>query len=206
MDIFTQKKLLVRIVIILLLINISAIGIFLWMGADRRVHPVQRMQDSQIADGDQARVPDSTEKNRRDEYFESGGIKGASGSNDDHCDVSRILEHELDLTGKQAEQIRNIRESFFDKEKILEAIIRSERDSMNIQMFNINTNEEQLKQLAFSVSQNEYKMELLRIEQAKQLKSICTPKQLEKFSSLVKEIRDYFRPENRTNKRPPPRE
>ena len=85
-------------------------------------------------------------------------------------------------------------------------MIRSERDSMNLQMFNINTNEEKLKQLALNVSQNEYKMELLRIEQARQLKSICTPKQLEKFSSLVKEIRDYFKPQDRPGRRTPDKE
>jgi hypothetical protein len=47
----------------------------------------------------------------------------------------------------------------------------------------------------------------LRIEQSKQLKSICTPEQLDKFESLVIEIRDYLRPNNQKQKREnkPPR-
>jgi hypothetical protein len=38
------------------------------------------------------------------------------------------------------------------------------------------------------------------LEQAQQLKTICTPQQLEKFDKLVIEIRDYFRPDNRPPK------
>lgn len=44
-------------------------------------------------------------------------------------------------------------------------------------------------------------MELLRFEQAKELKSICNDKQQEKFEKLVKEIRDYFRPDNQPTNR-----
>lgn len=39
-------------------------------------------------------------------------------------------------------------------------------------------------------------MELLRFEQAKEMKLICNAEQQEKFEKLVKEIRDYFRPDN----------
>ena len=63
--------------------------------------------------------------------------------------------------------------------------------------------------LAKRVSEYEYKMELLRYEQAQQFKSICTPEQREKFEALVKEIRDYFKPNNqppRKGDRPPRRD
>lgn len=115
---------------------------------------------------------------------------------DDFRDVSGILQKELNLTPDQTEKIKGIRSGFFDKEKLLSLSIRGERDSMNMIMFNKNTDDSLLKSLARSVAENEYKMEMLRIEQAQQLKAICTEQQLEKFDKLVIEIRDYFRPDN----------
>ena len=119
---------------------------------------------------------------------------------DDFRDVSGILQKELNLTAVQTEQIKQIRANFYDKEKVLSVIIRGERDSMNMIMFNKNTDDSLVKLLARGVAENEYKMELLRLAQAQQLKAICTPTQLEKFDKLVIEIRDYFRPDNRPAK------
>jgi len=179
-----------RGVLSLVLINICSISFFLWKDAGKE-QPVQQLQDEH---GAAPRVPYLGDKDRNT-------IK-----NDERRELAKILEHKLGLTPKQAEQIKDIRQSFFEKEKILEAIIRGERDSMNMEMFNKNTNEEHLKNLAHNVSENEYKMELLRIEQARQLKAVCTPKQLEKLNSLVIEIRDYFRPNNKPDRQPPSRE
>ncbi|NBU04813.1 MAG: hypothetical protein EBT39_00475 [Sphingobacteriia bacterium] len=93
-----------------------------------------------------------------------------------------------------------LRLDFYTKEKVLSKIIRAERDSMNDIMFNKNTNEYKIKQLARNVADNEYKMEMLRFEQAKSMKAICSAKQLEKFEDLVKEIRDCFKPFNQNKK------
>jgi len=120
---------------------------------------------------------------------------------DDFRDVSGVLQRELDLTPEQTEQIKKIREDFYAKEKVLSSSIRGERDSMNIMMFNKNTDDSLVKSLARAVAENEYRMEILRLAQAQQLKAICTPQQLEKFDKLVIEIRDYFRPDNKPPKR-----
>ena len=121
--------------------------------------------------------------------------------NESYRDVSGVLQKELNLNITQTEQIKAIRADFFDKEISLTAIIRNERDSMNMLMFNKNANTELVKSLARSVADNEYEMELLRIKQSEQLKAICTPEQLEKFNGLVREIRDYLRPDNQPKKR-----
>jgi LTXXQ motif family protein len=123
-----------------------------------------------------------------------------SGNSRDFSDVSNVLEKELNLSPPQVEQMKSIRSAFFDKEKVLSTTIRSERDSMNVGMFNKNTSEVAMKILARNIAENEYKMELLRLQQAQELKAICTEAQQEKFEALVLEIRDYFRPNN-----PPPR-
>lgn len=112
-------------------------------------------------------------------------------------DVSDVLKKELKLSNAQVEQIKKLRSAFFEKEEVLATQIRSKRDSMNTFMFNKDTNEERIKALAQGVAENEYAMEMLRYEQAKAFKSICTPEQLDKFKSLVLEIRDYFRPDHR---------
>ena len=160
MDIFAQKKLLVRIIVILVLLNLVLISIFLWKDLSHNHEP---------------------------ELFPQ---------KNDFCNVSVVLKRELNLTDKQEEQTNKLRKDYFEKEKDLAIIIRAERDSMNVIMFNKNTNEELIKSLAKEIADNEYKMELMRYEQAKELKSICTPEQLEKFEKLVLEIRDYFRPDN----------
>jgi Spy/CpxP family protein refolding chaperone len=113
----------------------------------------------------------------------------------DYRDVSGILKKELDLTDEQEEQLQEIRADFFLKEKVLARRIRDKRDSMNMVMFNRNTDGQLLNRLAREVADGEYEMELLRIDQAQQVKSICTPEQIEKFERLVREIRDYFRPD-----------
>ena len=110
-------------------------------------------------------------------------------------DVSAILEKELNLTEKQAAGIKKIREDFFAKEKELEKVIRSQRDSMNAAMFSKSTDDALVRSLARRIADGEYAMEILRFEQSKEFKSICTPEQLGKFEKLVKEIRDYFKPE-----------
>jgi Spy/CpxP family protein refolding chaperone len=158
MDIFSQKKLLLRIVIILVVLNLFSISAFLWKEFFHKPpHPPK------------------TEGKR---------------------DVSSILMEDLNLTDIQAEQIKNLRTAYFAKEKNLETAIREERDSMNEVMFNKTTDEEIVKDLAKRIAANDYEMELMRFEQAKEFKSICTMEQLEKFEGLVLEIRDYFKPDN----------
>jgi Spy/CpxP family protein refolding chaperone len=163
MDIFMQKKLLMRIVILLAVLNLFLIGAFLWKDFFHKPPPPPNISN-------------------------------------DFRDVSAILLKELNLSGRQFEQIKNLRSEFFEKEEALAKEIRSERDSINAAMFNKNTNEELVKSIARRVADNDYKMELLRFDQAQELKSICTPEQLQKFERLVLEIRDYFRQDNKPPK------
>ena len=163
MDIFAQKKLLLRIVFILIALNMFSIGVFVWKDV----------------------FHDKLHKERTKNFQ----------------DISNILQKKLSLTEIQVNQVKELRVSFFEKEKVLSEIIRSERDSMNEAMFSKLSDEEQIKSIARRIADNEYQMELLRLEQSKQLKSICTSEQMDKFGDLVKEIRDYFRPENPPGKR-----
>lgn len=98
-------------------------------------------------------------------------------------------------------KIDQLRKSFYEKEKELAIVMKAERDSMNKLMFNKNPNDSVVLSLAKSVSEREYKMELLRIDQARELRAICNSEQLAKFENLVKEIRDYFRPNNQPKKK-----
>jgi Spy/CpxP family protein refolding chaperone len=163
MDIFTQKKLLMRIVILVTALNILLIGALLWKDF---FHRPPRPEN-------QYNLPE----------------------------VSSILQRELNLSENQVQQIKNIRNDFFRKEKEVEETIRFERDSINATMFNQNTDEKHIKSLARRVADNEYKMELLRFDQALELKTICTPEQLRKFEGLIKEIRDFFRQDDKPKRK-----
>ena len=164
MDIFNQKKVLTRIIIFLVLLNLVTISFF-------------ALKDNQ---------------HRRPLLFPK---------NEAYKDVSNVLKKELELNDKQLKDFNNIRERFFEKEVVLKQTIRNQKDSMNVEMFNKISNDGLIKLLARKISENEFKMELLRYEQAKELKAICTPEQQELFQNLVVEIRDYFRPDNQPQKK-----
>ena len=164
MDIFSQKKLFSRIIVLLVVLNIGTIGFFYW-----------KM------------------------YFHHEPFLFPK--NEAFKDVSSILQRELNLSTAQVTQFNTIREHYFEKEVRLKEIIKGEKDSMNVVMFNKNSDDFLIKKLALKISQNEYQMEMLRYEQAKELKSVCNPKQQEQFEHLVIEIRDYFRPDNQPKRR-----
>lgn len=121
--------------------------------------------------------------------------------NEDYKDVTGILKKELELNDNQVVKMNEIRELYYEKEIALKQFIKNDKDSMNVEMFAKNTNETKVLFLAKRVADNEYKMELLRFEQSKDLKNICTVPQQQKFENLVLEIRDYFRPDNQPKKR-----
>lgn len=164
MDIFAEKKLLIRLIIVLALLNMVSIGVFLWKGFDKNKPPQQRERK------------DDAPRDRKD--------------------VAAVLEEELGLSQAQVEQIQGLRAEFTDKEEVVQQAIRNKRDSMNVEMFNKNTNDDAVKSLARGISDLEYQKELLRYEQSKAFKAICTPEQLEKFEDLVKEIKNYFKPKD----------
>ena len=121
--------------------------------------------------------------------------------NEDYKNVSGILKKELNLDEKQVSKLDGIRERYYLKEIDLKKTIKDFKDEMNEKMFNKNTDETKIKILAKQIADSEYQMELLRFEQSKELKLICNAEQQEKFEKLVKEIRDYFRPDNQPRKR-----
>ena len=164
MDIFSQKKLMSRIIIFLVVLNLATLSFFVY---------------KEIAHRGPLLFP----------------------KNEAYKDVSSILQKELQLTNKQLEAFNKIRENYFKKEVSLKQIIRDEKDQMNVEMFNSKTNDSLIITLAKSISANEYKMELLRYDQAKELKLVCTPKQQDRFQNLVIEIRDYFRPDNQPQRK-----
>jgi len=156
MDVLKQNKLLIKLIILLVVMNIAIVGFFILTKPPRQF------------DG---RRPDRNIN-----------------------EVFGVLKDELQLNVTQIEQLKTLREDFFMKESKLMKTIKSQRDSMNELMFNAQTDTFLVKAVAKRVSENEFKMEMLRFEQAKTLKTICTPAQMKKFESLVIDIRDYFKP------------
>jgi Spy/CpxP family protein refolding chaperone len=167
-------------VILMTIFNLVLIGLFLWKDVFRG-QPQRRLPVNAIANPNPKPNPGEPR------------------------DLSRILEKELNLSGDQVNQIKKIRRDYIEKEKELEIAIRAERDSMNTVMFTGSLNDELVIALARRIAENEYRMELLRYEQSKEFKSVCTPIQLEKFGSLLKEIKDYFRSDNKSNPGPNPK-
>lgn len=156
MDVLKQNKLLIKLIILLVVMNLS-IMIFLII----------------------SKPPMPMDGRRPDRNMN---------------EVFGVLKGELQLNATQIEQLKTLREDFFMKESKLAKTIKSQRDSMNELMFNAQTDTFLVKAVAKRVSENELKMEMLRFEQAKTLKTICTPAQMKKFESLVIDIRDYFKP------------
>ncbi|MFN8332001.1 MAG: Spy/CpxP family protein refolding chaperone [Saprospiraceae bacterium] len=127
------------------------------------------------------------------------GISFTDKKESSNVEVHAILKKALELSDEQEVAVKNLREDFYSKERCRKR--SDKRDSMNLIMFNHNTNDTLLYRLAHEVAANEEQMEWLRIDQAKSFKAICTPDQQEKFEGLVKVIKDYFRPEIKKRKR-----
>ena len=178
MDVFAQKRMLVWLVVLLLLLNVCCISVFLWKAGTTRSGTPPRPDDNERADGGRPPRPE-----------------------DGKQDVGLVLQQELGLSSKQVVLVSDLRVRYFEKEKALGGVIRNERDSMNVAMFNDHADDSLLTALATRIAANEYLMERLRIDQAAELRGICTPAQLAQFNKLVLEIRDYFRPDNRPGKR-----
>lgn len=163
MDIFQQNKMLYRLVVVMLIVNVIVIGLLVYFRMDS--------SGGQTRGGRQKDSPTAKQ-------------------------LSLVLKKELDLTDTQTREIERIRQSFFEKERVLAAEIKEKRDSMNLLMFNKEENDRLVVQLARGVAEREFDMELLRMQQAKSFRQVCTPTQLNKLQTLVKEIRDYFKPAN----------
>jgi hypothetical protein len=163
MDIFTQKRMLIRIAVLMTVLNLLLIGFLLFKDSLKKPpRPIE---------------------------------------NNDKRNVSEILKDELKLSEMQVGHLMELRQTYFEKENKLSSAIKNERDSINMFMFNKSENEELIRSLARRVAENEYNIEMLRFQQAQELKLICTQDQLEKFERLVREIRDYFRKENKPEPR-----
>jgi Spy/CpxP family protein refolding chaperone len=104
-----------------------------------------------------------------------------------------ILKKELQLTPHQVEKIETLRADYFTQEKGLLYLVQSKRDSMNVEMFLKTTDPILMKALAERLAEHKVQLEMLRYEQSKMFKAICTPEQLDKFGNLVKDIRRYFK-------------
>ncbi len=166
MDIFSENKLLIRLIIALVLLNTGLVGYVFWQNYTIHQEPKEHKPIDKA----------------------------------DFQYVSNVLQRELNLSEDQVKQFQALREDFLKKERVLTMKIRGERDSMNVVMFNKQTNPSLIDTLARRIAQHEYEMEMYRFEQAQQLKTICTPEQMVKFETLVLEIRDYFKPEKPTRK------
>ena len=108
--------------------------------------------------------------------------------------TTNLLKDKLHLTEQQVKEINRIRDDFTKKEEKLILMIKAQRDSMNIAMFNETSDNAYLKRIARQLVENQYQMELYRIEQAQQFKNVCTKEQLTDFQNLVIDIRDFFQP------------
>ena len=207
MDIFTQNKLLIRLIILLALLNVASIGVFVWkdfIKQPRQENAQGNRRPPRPEDFKDGRPPRSEDfKNGRPprpEDFKDGRPPRSEEAENrppqynGTQDVSTVLEKELHLTKTQVAQLQALRADFFKKEEALRASIGEKRDAMNELMFNRQTDETVVKALARGIAEDEYQMELLRLAQAQVLKNICTAEQLARFNDLVIEIRDYFQP------------
>ena len=116
----------------------------------------------------------------------------------------RVLKDKLHLTREQENAIISLRQDFTKREESVTEKIKAQRDSMNVVMFRADNDTSMLKKIAKRVADNEYQLELLRIDQAQKLKNICTEEQLKEFQHLVMNIRDFFQPQNQPQAQPQP--
>lgn len=109
----------------------------------------------------------------------------------------QFLKEKLHLTHEQELQIRAIREKYTKKEEEVSGAIKAQRDSMNSLMFSSESDTAKLRLIAARVATNEFKMEMLRIQQAEEFNKCCTPEQVDAFRQMMVHIRDFFQSEKK---------
>ena len=111
----------------------------------------------------------------------------------DSKEINRILKDRLSLSPEQEQQFKSIREFYLQKEDSVDLMARPYRDSMNLSLFNEQTDSVRVNRLLNQITELHRTMERLRVEQAEAIKKICTPEQIKKFQSIAFDIRDYFK-------------
>ena len=89
-------------------------------------------------------------------------------------------------------KLNKLRKEFFKKEESINNLLRAQRDSMNEKMFSENNDTLLIKSIAKRVADNEYQMELYRIEQSQQLKKLCNKETIEKIPGTGKRNKRLF--------------
>lgn len=108
--------------------------------------------------------------------------------------LAETLKKELQLSDAKTNQLKALREQFFELEQPLSKLIRSERDSMNLFMFREAADTLYVKNIARRIAENEYRMELYRLRQSIALNNLLNKVQRQKLAELMKEIKTYFKP------------
>ncbi|MBC7643450.1 MAG: hypothetical protein H7174_14135 [Flavobacterium sp.] len=161
MDIFSQNKLLIRLILFLVVLNLGSITFF----SIKSFRPENKPE--------------------------------LEGKDKQKKELSQILKSELNLSNQQAIKFNEIRKLNAAKKIQFKQIIDQDKDLLNKELFKKNYDNQKALALAYKIGNNELNIELSKIEQSKQLKAICNPKQLEKFEELMQEIRDYLKPNDR---------
>lgn len=120
--------------------------------------------------------------------------------NEHKTELSEILKKELNLSEYQIEKFEEIRSQNEKRKSQLKEIINQDKDLLASEMFKKTADDRKILALAKKISDNEYQIELSKINQSQQLKALCTPQQLDKFDDLIQEIRNYLQPINRLKK------
>ncbi len=179
MDIFLQKKLLIRVIILLTMLNVVSIGIFLWKDFFSDANKIVAEHHHQ-----------DKNKNDKEENFPSNKLQNEQETRE----LGEILERELSLSKGQVAQIQVLRSKYYNKEKELFKRMKSKKKELTKEIFNRKTNDTLVKSLIKDVSVLEYEKEMIRFEQIQELKTLCTPAQLSKFEDLMEEMKSYFTP------------
>ena len=151
MDIFLQKKLLIRVIILLTILNLLSIGVFLWkdfFGNSNKI--VAEHQENYKQD-----------RNEKEETFSSNKPQNPEKTRE----LGDILERELSLSKAQVAQIQVLRLKFYNKEKELFKRMKSKKKELTKEIFNRNTDDTLIKSLIKEVSIIEYEKEMMRFEQ-----------------------------------------
>ena len=182
MDIFLQKKILIRVIILLTILNVVSIGAFLcksFLG-----NSPTYTTDSHTRIDMSKQQPDTNENFATKDAPKEKEIR----------ELGDILERELHLSKTQVVQITELRSKYYKKDKELFKKMKGKKQQLTREIFNKNTDEKLVISLIKDVSVIEYEKEMMRFEQIKELKTLCTPEQLDKFEDLMREMKEYFKP------------
>jgi periplasmic protein CpxP/Spy len=117
--------------------------------------------------------------------------------------VTQFLNRELQLSDSQKVEFERLRKEYVENSTTLNQEMRESKTALFDLVGASSPDKATIGKLTKDIGEKQAALDLLLFNHFAALRNICTPSQQEKFKTLLRDIRELMRPQNRPGERPP---